>query len=186
MSMGPATKKSIAFDISQEVARRIADEARASDKLTIVAYFDCGNNNRWLPLFAAHRYLSSPAGTIYVRKGYCGNWQATLPVTTESALKHFLTPPGEEICDLDVYVFVLSGEVPIPGVLEYGASTLMKEKYFPGVVADFFFIYESFFKSRMEAALPHYVWTVLSGMADPQCASADCRCPPIRYEDNDV
>lgn len=118
---------SIAYDVSREMARRIADEARDNDKCTVAVYWESEARDdhpaEFLPLFVAWRHLSSPGDLIYVKLGQYAHFHQPFGVKSMQALKSLLIPPGHNRADLTLLYVVLPGEQPIPETLSWSEGT---------------------------------------------------------------
>jgi hypothetical protein len=112
---------SIAYDVHKEMAQRIVNEARSSDKTTIAVYFEnsCNKCINLSPFFVAWRYKSSPKDRIYVQNGHLGNFQYPFVIESKEALKSFILPPGNNYADLTLLYVLTTGEKDVPEKLSW-------------------------------------------------------------------
>lgn len=107
---------SIALSVADEVARRIADEARGSDSINIVLYFE-RDHHKFYAYCWVYRHASSPADHVCVRLGCGGEWRTAFRVpNTFEHLHNVIAPPhtSKNLADLDFYFYAYSGGNPPP------------------------------------------------------------------------
>jgi len=160
---------SIAFDVSTELAKRIADEASRSDLVTVVVYWLSTNDegNTFYPLLKAWRYQSSPPNKLYAVNGYLDRFHAELPVNSCDALASLLYPPGCCQADSEILYLVLSGDQPVPEKFEF---TKCLDKLIPEVFSSCV-LFEFVSTDRVEIGgiecflkhqLADFIWNILS------------------------
>ena len=108
---------SIAYDVHKEMAQRIVNEARSSDKITIEIYSEHhderDNCTKFIPFLVASRYQSSPKDSIYVQSAYMGKLQHPIRINSKDALRSILVPPAAHYADLTLLYVLQTGENPV-------------------------------------------------------------------------
>ena len=176
-SNGDQPTQTIAFDVSAEMSKRIVDESRQSDKLTVACYeiydLNCSDGHkehRLCPEFIAWRYKSSPKNLIYIRDG--GISMEPFPITSKDALISFLNPPWGPRCDNQDFVYyVFAGERTIVEddiLLPPGKHIWEKlEKLFPSYTMMNMNNCEppyddEYCENAFHEKIPEFVWNILS------------------------
>lgn len=127
---------SIAFDVSQEMARRISDEARDADKICVVQYWiqrHTDGSCTFVGDIMAWRHSTSPH--MYIKHGIGGNWAEQFPIRSKECLVALLQPAGSEdiVTTETAYVILASGvEIPFTFDMEKGGDvTETIDRVFP-------------------------------------------------------
>lgn len=165
--------KKIAYDISTEIAKRIADDARSSDKLNIVVYFlrnaccdDENEHGQFVPLFKAWRYQSSKENQISIKGGNLGHFLQTFVINSQNGLRSFISPPGNNYAELDLLYIIFAGDHDIPESFAWPKGKCLHqvvEECFPFRALDNFvdMEQEDCIESFLEDKLAEFVWNIL-------------------------
>lgn len=112
---------SIGYSAQEELARRIVEEARASDKVNVVIYEDgwSGDNRGGYLMIHAWKDTLTPPGTVYVRTPLTGKLHpGGVPCKSPDAIRVMIG--DDEIVEEGARVIaVIMGDVPIHPFLSY-------------------------------------------------------------------
>ena len=167
---------SIAFDVTAEMARRIATEARDSDKLSVIVYAFTAEFSTFGPFLQAWRYLSSPDKQVFVQDGSREKFLDPFPVRSRDAMISIIYPPGCSYVSVELLYIVLSGNHTVPMRFKWPNATPLDtvlDEHFPKRVKSVFLNTEDYaddaeeddegagINTFLKEELGDFIWNIL-------------------------